>query len=337
MHIRLSKIFASVFFAVVVLTGLSATNVGALSTSSAQGVEISPTLVNLNAVRGGVYNIKIKLRNVTASDLSYSTSVNDFDAANETGSPHIVLENKLPATASVTNWVDSIPQFSLVSQASKTIEAKITIPSNAESGGHYGVLRFSGSSTSINSTGVGLTASAGVLLLIKVDGTITEKASLASFFSANGEKQSFLFENSPINFVTRVQNSGNIHLNPTGDITIQDMFGNVVSTLAVNEDESNILPNSIRKFTTQYNGSWMIGRYTANLALGYGTKGQALTNTISFWVIPYKVILIGLFVIVTLVFVFRSLIKVYNRRIIEKSRNETKNNKISKEKRKSKK
>lgn len=322
--------------AVLSLSGFVSSSVGAeATTNSAQGLELSPTLVELNAVRGGTYNVKIKLRNVTASNLVYSVSANDFNSADETGSPHIILDSKLPATASVVEWIANIPQFSLASQVSKEINAQITIPNNAEPGGHYGVLRFSGSTPEISSTGVGLSASAGVLLLIRVDGNITEKANLASFYSANGNNQSFFFESGPINFVTRINNSGNIHLKPTGTVTLHDMFGGTVSTMSVNSDKANILPNSIRKFESQYDGPWMIGRYTADLTLGYGTKGQALTSTISFWVIPYRLILVSLFALVTIIFVLSKFIKVYNRHIIEKSKNEhkTKNHKITKEKR----
>ena len=61
----------------------------------------------------------------------------------------------------------------------------------------------------------------GVLFLIKVDGNITEKADLAESFTANPDgKQSFFFENSPITFVTRFNNTGNVHVKPSGKIEL---------------------------------------------------------------------------------------------------------------------
>jgi hypothetical protein len=108
------------------------------------------------------------------------------------------------------------------------------------------------------------------------------------------------------------------------------MFGGLVTTIAVNSDQSNVLPNSIRRFDSQFNKSWMIGRYTADLTLAYGTTGQAITNTISFWVIPYRLILVILLILVTVIYILRRMIKVYNKRIIEKAKNENKNNKHSK-------
>lgn len=303
--------------------------------NAAQGIEISPALVELNAARGSTYNITLKVTNVTSSDLVYDPSVNDFDAANESGTPQVILDSKLPATSSIITWVTMIPQFELQPRQVKVITAQIIIPADAEPGGHYGVLRFSGQNPEVEGNGVGLSASVGVLLLVRVDGVITEKASLVSFYSAQNDKQNWFFEDGPITFVTRIQNEGNIHLKPVGSIELIDMFGGVVSTISVNSDKSNVLPNSIRRFEGKLDKKWMIGRYTANLAVGYGTTGQAITSTISFWVIPYKLILTGLFVLSTIIFILSRLIKVYNRHIIAKSKNETKTKKQKHKKEKS--
>ncbi len=328
-HIRLPAILLGVIASVSILSGLVATRVSAQAANAAQGIEISPALVELNAAPGKTYNITLKLTNVTASDLVYSSSVDDFNAADESGSPHIILNSQLPETASIRTWLATVPEFALKTRQPKVITSKITIPANAEPGGHYGVLRFSGRAPELKDTGVGLSASAGVLILIRVDGTVVEKASLASFFSAQNDKQSSFFEAGPVKFVTRIKNEGNIHLKPVGSVELRDMFGGIVSTMPVNGDKSNVLPKSIRRFEAQYNNTWMIGRYTADLTLGYGTTGQAITNTISFWVIPYKLILASLFILATVVYILKRLIKVYNRRIIAKSKNEktTKNKK----------
>jgi len=329
-RIRLLRFFIGLILVSSVFTRFAVAPVSAQTTNSnaAQGIEISPALVELNAARGKDYNITLMITNVTASDLAYSSSVNDFRASDESGSPHIIMDDELtlPATASVKTWVDILPQFTLQAKKSETVNVKIVVPTDAEPGGHYGVLSFTGTAPELTDNSVGLSASAGVLLLIRVDGAITEKANLAEFYSQQGGKQSWFFEtsskDSPITFVTRIQNEGNIHIKPVGSIELRDMFGGIVSTLTVNGEKSNVLPTSIRRFESQYNSDWMIGRYTANLTLGYGTTGQAITNTISFWVIPYKIILAGILVLVTIIYILSRMIKVYNRHIINKAKNE---------------
>lgn len=294
----------------------------AASANAAQGIEISPALVELNAAKGNTYVIKLTVTNVTSSDLTYNTSVDDFTAKDETGSPRVVLDSQLPETASIKTWLGTVEGFTLKSRQSRIISVQVTIPEQAEAGGHYGVLRFSGRAPELKDTGVGLSASAGVLMLIRVDGAITEKASLVSFLSAKDDTRRSFFETSPIDFVARIKNEGNIHIKPVGSIEVRDMFGGLVTTLPVNENKSNVLPESIRRFEATYSSQWMIGRYTANLAVGYGTTGQAITSTISFWVIPYKLLLAALLVLGTIIFVLSRLVKVYNKRIIAKSRNE---------------
>jgi len=321
----------SLFIAVVAV--LTSINVHAQSSSAnaAQGLQISPTRIEINkAERGKTYNISVKLVNVTASDLFYKPVVKDFGAANETGSPRLFIDTKMPRTASIKSWLSVIPDFTLKSRESKTINASITVPVDAEPGGHYGALLFSGTAPELNTTGVGLAASNGPLILVSVgsDKDIVEKAELASFYAAGKSdgKASFLFENGPISFITRIKNTGNVHVKPNGAITLRDMFGNTVASISINKDmKDNVLPKSIRRFDqAKYGKSWMFGLYTADLALAYGSQGQAITSTISFWVIPYKIILATLFVLATIFYILSRLIKVYNKRIIEQSKNETK-------------
>lgn len=333
---RYPKIVIRLIATIFILGGVIVTPASAETSNAnaAQGIEVSPALVELNASKGKTYDITLHIRNVTASDLVYNSSVDDFNSAGETGSPHIITDSTLPPTASIKTWITTIPQFQIPARQLKVVNVQVVVPNNAESGGHYGVLRFSGAAPELESTGVGLSASAGVLMLIRVDGTVSEKASLASFYTAQNGKQSSFFEDSPITFITRIKNDGNIHIKPVGSIEIRDMFGGLVKTLSVNKDKSNVLPDGIRRFETEYNKTWMFGRYTANLTLGYGTTGQAITNTISFWVIPYKIILVGLLFVITVIFIIRRIFKIYIGRVIEKAKNEgsTNNGKHSKKK-----
>jgi hypothetical protein len=210
--------------------------------------------------------------------------------------------------------------FSLAARKSEKVSATLTIPSNAEPGGHYGVIRFSGQAPEIEGSGVGLAASAGTLILVRVSGQVDEKLDLLTFSASRDGTLSGFFENGPLTFVVRTENKGNVHVKPSGQIEIRDMFGNKVETLKVNDVAGNVLPGSIRRFEATLDKQWLFGRYTADLAIGYGTNGQAITRTISFWVIPYKLIMIGLLALVTIVFILRTLIRRYNRYIINKAR-----------------
>jgi len=306
----------AIFVPAVMLHGTAA----AQSTDAANGLQISPALVQLNGEKGKSYTVELKVLNVTGSDLSFKSSVNDFAAKDETGTPSIILDSTEPTPTSIQTWVASIPAFSLKAHETKTISAIIAIPANAEPGGHYGVIRFSGTSPTLNGTGVGLSASAGTLFLVRVAGDVTEKLDLSTFEAQTNNKRSALFEYGPVTFVTRFKNTGNVHVQPKGTILIEDIFQNKVASLDVNEKNGNILPSSTRRFESTLDKKWLFGRFTATTTVGYGTQGQAIVQSISFWVIPYKLILIGLAILATIIYVLRIAIKRYNTYIIAQSR-----------------
>lgn len=316
-QIILAGLAAALLFTPLLVVG----QVGAQASNAnaADGLQISPAVVEVNGEAGKSYTIDINVMNVTGSDLVFDTVVNDFSAQDESGSPSVNLDDSIPSAASIKRWVSVIASFDIKARQNKKITATLSIPSNAEPGGHYGVIRFAGRAPELEGTGVGLAASAGTLVLVRVAGAVDEKLDLITFQTAQNDNASGFFEYGPIDFVMRFENKGNVHVKPIGQIEVRDMFGNKVETLAVNGDKGNVLPLSIRRFESTLDRTWMFGRYTADISVAYGTTGQAIVQSISFWVIPYKVILGALLVLATLIFVFRTLIKRYNNYIIRRA------------------
>ncbi len=199
------------------------------------------------------------------------------------------------------------------------------MPADAEPGGHYAVFRFTGQAPELQETGVALSASIGTLVLLRIGGAITEKANVVEYYSATPTfAKSAFFETGPIGFVERIRNDGNIHIKPTGTIEVTDMLGRNAGTLRVNGDPTNpqdpprsILPQSIRRFQQTLNSKWMFGRYTAKMKLTYGPNATLLESTTTFWVIPYKLILLVLLIGIILFFLIRFLIRRYNQHIIK--------------------
>lgn len=241
------------------------------NTNAAQGLQVSPTRVEINQINPGeARTFTVTVMNVTSSDLTYGTRVADFSANDETGSPSLSYLNDTDSSISMSSWITGLPvSLSLKARESKEIPVQVNVPSNAELGGHYGAILFPGIETDINSSGVGLSASTGVLVLVSVGDTskITEEAGLKEFYTAHNDKQTGFFEASPIDFVVRIENTGNVHVKPAGSIEVSDIFGNVVDKIDVNSNQnSNVLPDSIRKFVVRMEKLWLFGRYTANLA-----------------------------------------------------------------------
>lgn len=292
-----------------------------------QAFTISPALVELSANPGESVKATIKLTNLSANDLDITAEANNFGSKNETGEPNIIFDEKDQTPYSLHNWITLPDSFSIKSKETKTVDFPITIPKDAEPGGHYAVVRFTGSTTAADGSNVALSASIGSLVLLKVSGQTQQKASIASFYAAHSNfAQSSFFEAPPVAFVERLKNEGNIHLKPTGTVQVKDMFGNVVSTMRVNGDPSDknnlprsVLPQSIRRFDQTLKDKTLFGKYTATLNVAYGDSQQKLSQTITFWVIPYKLVLAVLAGLVALFFVLKFGIKKYNAHIIRKA------------------
>jgi len=298
---------------------IPSTAIYAQSNDKSDGLEISPALVEVTGAKGKAYTIDVNVRNVTTAPLVFDSVINDFGAKDETGAPSVLVDATDDLTTSIKSWVGTIRPFTLQANEKTTLKVTINIPTNAEPGGHYGVIRFAGRTPDGPAT-VGQVASAGTLVLISVEGKVNETLELASLDVGKNNSTGWFFENGPLTFTSRFKNTGSVHVKPVGQIEIHDSFGKIVDTIPVNAEKGNVLPDSIRRFESTFDKPWMFGHYSADLSVGYGSTGQALVRTVSFWVIPYKLVGIALILLVTLIYVLRGVIKRYNTYIIKKSR-----------------
>lgn len=287
----------------------------AQQSSSGQGLEISPPLKEFSANPGQVVKTEVKLRNVTTQTLVTSSQLNDFVADGESGQPKLLLDNTEQSPYSIKSWLGTIPSVTLKPKEQKSIPITISVPADASPGGHYGVVRFTGLPPGVESTGVSLSASIGTLFLVKVSGNIVEQANISNMFTSQSGKQRWLFETGPVNITEKIQNTGNVHFKPRGTVQVKNMFGRETALFQLNENGGNVLPSSTRRFDQTLNKKFLFGRYTAAADVVYGSNNKIISRTISFWVIPYKLILIVLLAIVLIIFLIRR----YNKHIIKKA------------------
>jgi len=103
------------------------------------------------------------------------------------------------------------------------------------------------------------------------------------------------------------------------------MFGKKIAAVNVNVPPGNILPGSSRKFSqpldkTVIGNKRLFGRYTAQMNITYSLDKIPLSSTITFWVIPYKLIAIVILTLIALFFALRFALKRYNRYILKQGR-----------------
>lgn len=310
-----------------ILASLASPVLAAPAGSAGQGLEISPPVLELLADPGQTVTATIRVRNITKGELIAKGRADDFGAGtDESGQPKFLLDETGASRFSLKYWITKVPDLDLAPSELKTTNVTITVPKNAEPGGHFGVIRFTAVPPNLEGTGVALSASVGTLVLLKVSGDITNNVTTEEFSTgtiAKGDDGAFtkrsFFEYGPISFLARLKNTGSVHEKPEGAVTITNTFGKQIASLNVNPRGGNVLPDSIRRFETTLANKQLFGRYTAKLAVSYAS-GKKLTSTVSFWVIPWKLMVLVLIGLVALVLVLRLLLRRYNAHIIAQAR-----------------
>jgi len=280
-----------------------------------QGLEISPPIRDIKADPGQTITTSIKLRNVTSETLITKSELNDFVSGGEDGQPKILLEDGETSPYTMKEWISTIPSISLKPTEQKPVRITVSVPADASPGGHYGVVRFTGYPANGKKDSVSLSASIGALLLVNVSGDVHESGELDEMFTSQNEHRRWLFEYGPVTLSEKIKNTGNIHFKPMGSVRVTNMFGREVGTYQVNEKNGNVLPNSTRRFDQFVDKKFLIGLYHAQADIVYGDSNKILSRTISFWVIPYKLIIIVLLLLALVIF----LIKRYNKYIVKRS------------------
>ena len=187
----------------------------------------------------------------------------------------------------------------------------ITVPKNAQPGGHYGAIFISSGASRPSLNGSGLGYDVGSLIELRIAGNATEQAEIKEFSTDKS-----LYQSPDVVFTASVANEGNVLLQPYGPIDVTNMFGQKVGTVVVNSQGSSIFPGAQRSFTAAWGGSgFAFGQFTAITTLNYGdTENKTVSASTSFWVIPVIPIAAVLGSIIFFILIFVWAVKAYVRK-----------------------
>jgi len=281
-----------------------------LGVHSAAAFTVAPAIqeVSLRPAESKVVNIKIT--NDQNRPRAYVFSIQKFIPKGSLGQQEFL---PLTDTSGLPEWMYvSQPVLQIGANQSATLPVQITIPADAKAGGYYAALFISEQIDVAGTTeSVSVLPRTGVLFLVTVNGDLIQNFNIASF---TGSPQNT--NRLPISLEASVENVGNVHLSPTGEVRIQNMFGQTVAKYEVNVSGARVLPSSTRVFQTAWNKvddthvssgffselkkEWLnfaIGRYEASLSLQ--ANGVEKTQPTIFYVWPWRLMsLVGLTFIV---------------------------------------
>lgn len=320
----LIKIVRFFLAALVVMAGLAAHR-------PVQALSLVPPSLEFKVSPGQVVTDQIKLYNEQAQAVTVTPSTANFGAKDETGQPAFSFDTP---TADLSAWISlDVAPLTIKPNDRMTVPFTITVPPEAEPGGHYAGIFFASGAPSDGQ--VALQSKLAALVILSVAGNIRESATLTEIGIADGQTK---FSRLPTSFYARVQNSGNVHIRPEGNITITNMFGKKTAVIPVNDAKGAVLPTSIRRFETTWSknydrgssdGWWSeiraewrnfaLGSYTATYALTYGQTRQNLNGSLTFTVFPWRLLAVEFLALVAIVILLVIGIRRYNRAIIRRA------------------
>lgn len=307
------------------------------SVRSAQAMTILPPDYNLTVNPGDTIKDVLHVFNEDPFPVTLQPKLWNFTSTlgdEASGSPDFYPADEDRDGHGLASWItlESSAPFTIAPKERVNIPFTITVPPNAQPGGHFGAIHIG--TTQLGATQdkdpqVGILAATSALLFVRVGGDVRDDMAIRRF-ETNRRFSTHL----PVIFGIRMENNGSTHLTPVGNILISDMFGREVATLPINAaDKRRVLPGSIRRFdvpwiretlpvgASELRQQWKnfaFGKYTATVILNYGDPAQqkTLTATTEFWVLSWMVIGIALASVLILWLLARTVLRHYDRHVI---------------------
>lgn len=313
---------------------------------------VSPTIIDLTTDPGNTIKGKFRIYNNVDTAVSLHLSITKL-------LPNGSYDSVSPASISpqdeFTKWL-SFKEASLSARPKEwtNVDYTLAIPKTAAFGYYYGI-KISQTTSATNGAGSKVQGEViiPVLLNVRREGAVA-KLDILEF-----KPQSIVNEYLPVTFNVRVNNVGNVHVRPEGNIFIKTGEKNL-ETLTINETQGNVLPGGTRTFTASWNDGFLtkepiveddgtvkldknkqpithlvvnwnnltnfrIGKYTAHLLVVYdnGKRDIPLEAETTFWVFPYTIIGIGIAGIIAIIVIIKLLISLAIKREMKKYKKDT--------------
>ncbi len=327
---RLSRVLAGLgagLSALIVLSTFMSTQASAASIS----LTTSPVSEVISAKPGTTTSTVLHVENNGPEPIPMKIKLFTFGAEGTSGKP--ALEQPTSADTFL-NWASFSPN-AFMAQVNVPIAVTMTlnIPKTANLGYNIGVAFEPVTVTTLTSPGASINGTNVILVLLNTNSSNEKPSIRLSSFTATRK----LYEYLPATFSVNVHNNGNIFIAPGGDIFISKNKnfspGSIIDTIPVNTAQGNVLPGTNRIFQVQwadgfpvniakdikgvpvvknnqpvYQLNWnfthankfRVGEYYAKLILSYsnGIRQVPISAIVSFWIMPWKIILLGLLLFV---------------------------------------
>jgi hypothetical protein len=276
----------------------------------------SPASEKLQLQPGETHQGEIVVWNLSEETTLYNIYVRGFrQIENQPGTAVMFTEEEEKrALYSAAPWVTvSKESINLIPNRNEKIFYEIKVPKDATDGEYTVIIALISEDLdeALTGTAAFTSLSSGTPILVRVGDEFVESAELLQFTTDKN-----FYETPTVRFQTRVNNLGDTHITPIGEIVLTNIFNQEVAKIAFNENGQSILRDNSADYETPWDyGSFLskdnkliLGPIKANLILMYRSfqPGFApLDATTSFWILPWKYIVLLLLIIITTVVILK--------------------------------
>mgnify|MGYP000940286314 FL=1 len=280
---------------------LSVLLVGSAYAQEDVSVGVSPTFQNLKLQPGDKYNGELVTWNLSQEPAKYKILVKGFKQIDNTPGTAVLLsdEEEQKSLYSASSWItvnkDSIE---LVPNKNEKILYEINVPKNATKGEYHAMISLiSENYVKSNDTATLTNVSSGMPILIRIGDNFVESAELLTFKTSKN-----IYEKPSVLFTTIINNTGDTHISPTGEIILTNIFNKEIARIKFNANSQSLLRDNTGNYTTQWtdkliteNKQLAVGPIKAELIVTYRELQPGFAPLLaqtSFYIIPWKYILL---------------------------------------------
>ena len=266
---------------------------------------VGPGRTELVVSPGETITKEIIVTNRISDGRVFKLEVDDIKGSAD-GSSAVTLADGERGPYSIRDYI-SFPddEFTLALGERARIPVTITIPADAEPGGFYGSVLVSTNRTAEEGvSGVPrspIIARVGSLFFVTVKG-VTEVSGQTNSVTTLGNK--WWYEEGPIELGILYENTGSVHVNPYGEISVTNVFGEEVGFIEL--EPWFVLPKSLRNREVTWDREFLLGRYTVTAKVNRGYEDTVDEVSTTFWVLPWRIVGGAFLIIFVVIFGFRA-------------------------------